>query len=389
MGLTLVSEYRISRTDSVLVIGAGVSGLTTAFLLARAGFDVKIIAEKDASECVSVVAGALWEWPPAVCGYHHDQVSLARSKEWCMESYRIFGDLSVDASTGVFMRTSNFYFTHAIDDNPHDAVKMRELIPRVEGFIRDPGIAAINGVNPEYGVVDAYAHLAPMIDTDVYTKWLLAQVLAEGVEVIRGRISGRLADQEQKILDQFKVRAIVNCAGLGSAELHGKDMYPLRGALVRVRNDGTRMPKIEEAHCVSHDERRKGEQDIVFIVPRGEDMVVLGGLAEPDQWNTEINLENHRPVREMYDRCIKFMPDIEKAEIDPIEPVRAGLRPFRPGNVCLESEPGTAIVHNYAHGGAGFSFSWGCAGEVVNMVKELARPRIAAGKPVTPQNIDY
>jgi len=100
-------------------------------------------------------------------------------------------------------------------------------------------------------------------------------------------------------------------------------------------------------------------------------MVVLGGLAEKDQWATTIDLDNHQPVRDMYERCVKFMPVIEKAEIDPVEPVRAGLRPFRAQNVCLERQPDTNIVHNYAHGGAGFSFSWGCAREVVTMVKSL------------------
>ena len=65
----------------VLVIGAGVTGLTTALCLRREGFDVTVVAEKFAPDIVSVVAGALWEWPPAVCGAHHDEASLARSRE--------------------------------------------------------------------------------------------------------------------------------------------------------------------------------------------------------------------------------------------------------------------------------------------------------------------
>jgi D-amino-acid oxidase len=359
------------RVDRVLVIGAGVSGLTTALSLYRAGLDVVLVAEKPASECVSVVAGALWEWPPAVCGYHHDQISLARSKGWCMESYEIFDELAKDPATGVFMRLSNFYFTHRIDETEHDLRKMSELAPRVRGFLRDADLASANGISPTYGVIDAYRHVAPMIDTNQYMDWLLMQVEKAGIEVTRKRIVGRLADQERELLESYRADAIANCTGLGAAELHDVPMYPLRGALVRIINNGERIPRIEQAHCVSHDERRDGEQDIVFIVPRGENMVVLGGLAEPDQWTTDINLENHQPVRDMYKRCVKFMPVIEKAEIDPAEPVRAGLRPFRAQNVCLEQQPDTNIVHNYAHGGAGFSFSWGCAREVVEMVKFL------------------
>ena len=74
------------RSERVLVIGAGVSGLTSALCLRRRGFAVTVVAESFAPRVTSVVAGALWEWPPAVCGYHRDVDSLARSKVWCRTS---------------------------------------------------------------------------------------------------------------------------------------------------------------------------------------------------------------------------------------------------------------------------------------------------------------
>ena len=75
----------------------------------------------------------------------------------------------------------------------------------------------------------------------------------------------------------------------------------------------------------------------------------------------------------MYRRCLEFMPVLAQAEIDPHEPVRAGLRPLRNGNVCLEREDATNVVHNYGHGGSGFSFSWGCAREVTATVMDAVR----------------
>lgn len=36
----------------------------------------------------------------------------------------------------------------------------------------------------------------------------------------------------------------VNCAGLGAIEFANEDMYPLRGAWIRVRNDGKTIPQI-------------------------------------------------------------------------------------------------------------------------------------------------
>jgi D-amino-acid oxidase len=352
-----------------LVIGAGVSGLTTAWLLIQNGFAVEVVAEKFAPEIVSVVAGALWEWPPAVCGYHHDQRSLWRSKKWCMISYRRFEALAAHRDTGVAMRLSNFYFPYPIESSQQDLHKMRELESVVDGFFRDSGLIASHDINPAYGLVDAYRHLAPVIDTDRYMVWLRRRVEAAGATVTQGKITGRLADCEEDLALDRGADVIVNCSGLGAAELHGRPMYPLRGALVRVRNGGMRSPIIE-SHCVSHDERHD-EQDIVFIVPRSESLLVLGGLAEADEWSVDIGLHNHEPVREMYDRCTTFMPSLADMQLDTVEPVRVGLRPFRHGNVCVEREPGTRIVHNYAHGGAGFTLSWGCAAEVAALATEV------------------
>jgi D-amino-acid oxidase len=56
---------------------------------------------------------------------------------------------------------------------------------------------------------------------------------------------------------------------------------------------------------------------------------------------------------------------------DPItRPPIAGLRPFRERSYRLEQEDvaGKFVVHNYGHGGAGITLSWGCAQEVVDLV---------------------
>ena len=64
--------------------------------------------------------------------------------------------------------------------------------------------------------------------------------------------------------------------------------------------------------------------------------------------------------------------DLQPVAIDPALVIRTitGLRPFRPsGFVVRRSEHnGKSLIHNYGHGGGGFTLSWGCA----NLALELA-----------------
>ncbi len=360
-----------------LVIGAGVSGLTTALCLARRGFGVTILADRVAPGLTSNVAGALWEWPPAVCGQHQDEVSLGRSKAWCATSYPIFEALAADPATGVHLRPVNFYFRSPVEADPRQLPKRDEVRAHVRGFRHDPALIAEAGVNPGLGIVDAYSYLAPMIDTDVYLGWLLAEFRALGGRVVPGRVDGPILDGEAALLDEHDASAIVVCAGLGAKELTGEPVVSLRGALIRVRNDGRAMPRIDSAHCVSRDGDGP-DRGFLFVVPRGGDRLVLGGLAEADEWSVDVGLDNHEPIREMYRRCVEFLPALRHAEIDAAEPVRVGLRPYRSRGVRLEAEAGTRIVHNYGHGGSGVTLSWGCALEVAGLVESLVQERAVA-----------
>jgi D-amino-acid oxidase len=54
--------------------------------------------------------------------------------------------------------------------------------------------------------------------------------------------------------------------------------------------------------------------------------------------------------------------------------VAVGLRPVRSA-VRLEAEtiaPNCLLLHNYGHGGAGVTLSWGCAAEVVRLIERNA-----------------
>jgi D-amino-acid oxidase len=359
------------RVSRVLVVGAGVVGLTTALRVRQAGWEVVVAADRFAPDITSVVAGALWEWPPAVCGHHRDEASLARSKSWCMVSYRRFRRLAQDRRTGVYLRPAVFYFRRQLETDPVEYRKMVELRRHVDGFRRDPALAVDNGVDPAVGVRDAYTYLAPMVDTDVYLDWLLDRAKNAGCEIVQARVEGDLTEREHDIRAAFDADAIVNCTGLGSVALTGEAMYPLRGALIHAYNDGRSMPRLTGAHCMAFD-HTVGGQNMVFIVPRGADRLVLGGLVEPDEWDTDLGYDTYPPIRDMLARCQQFLPALREVTLLSDQPVRVGLRPARTGGVRLDHQPGTRIVHNIGHGGSGVTLSWGCADEVVTLLDRMS-----------------
>lgn len=95
------------------------------------------------------------------------------------------------------------------------------------------------------------------------------------------------------------------------------------------------------------------------MIPRSVDCV-LGTTAEDHNWDPSVN---EPETREILERCTSLEPALKGTRI---LGARAGLRPGR-SSVRLEREG--RVIHNYGHGGSGFTLSWGCAEEV----RELAR----------------
>jgi D-amino-acid oxidase len=318
-----------------------------------------------------------------VCGRHHDDAtSLARAKAWCEASYNVFADLARDRRTGVYLRPVTFYFKRPVHEAPRQRDKMGELAAKVRGFRHDAALIRENNINPTLGLCDAYTHLAPMIDTDAYMLWLMEEVRRTNCRIVEHKVVGPLVEQAEALAATYHADAVVNCTGLGAKDLGDPLVFPVRGALVRVHNDGQAMPKLTQAHCVSNDGSGT-DQGFLFVVPRGEETVVLGGIAETGEWGLSIDLGNYNPLREMYQRCVEFLPALAAAKVDTAEPVRTGLRPFRQGGVRLEHQPGTRLFHNYGHGGSGVTLSWGCAFEVADLVESILARRFLQS-PVIP-----
>ncbi|XP_071485194.1 D-aspartate oxidase-like isoform X2 [Diadema antillarum] len=106
-----------------------------------------------------------------------------------------------------------------------------------------------------------------------------------------------------------------------------------------------------------------------------QDDVTLGGTAQVDRWDTEVDPKDSK---EIWERAVGILPSLKEAKI---LKQWVGLRPQRSKGIRVEAETmnfGTTkvrVVHNYGHGGAGITLHWGCAEDAAKLVqKELSTP---------------
>jgi D-amino-acid oxidase len=307
-----------------IVIGSGVSGLTTAVSLAEAGLKVAIWSGEPPHATTSAAAGAMWG-PYLV--EPRDKVL-----EWSRYSLAEFTTLADDPSTGVRMTSGIEAARHPMEEPPWAA-----LVPDM-GRCHDL---------PD-GFVDGFRFTVPLIDMPVYLSYLQQRFTAAG-----GLIEIRAVSTLAEAISAASV--VVNCTGLGASRLvPDEGLRPIRGQVVVVENPG-----IEE--FFSEDTGLSSE--LCCIYPHGA-TVVLGGTAEGDVWEQRADPMQGQQI---VNRCAAIVPALAEARVIS---QRVGLRPTR-ASVRVEEDVVVSdgrLIHNYGHGGAGVTLSWGCADTVTSIV---------------------
>jgi D-amino-acid oxidase len=300
--------------ERVIVVGAGVIGMSCAVRLAEVGHRVDVLARDLPLETTSVVAAALW--------YPYKALPQVRVTAWSATSYAAFADLAKDEDTGVRMlpgtevlhrRTEDPWWADAVPDLAH--------------------------IGPPREYADAWSFTAPVIDMPVYLAWLRSRLEELGGTLTRMSLAA-LPETDD---------VVVNCAGLGSRRLAGDlEVHPVRGQVVLV--DGVEL-----------DRWWLDADGPTYVVPRN-DAVVVGGTDDHDDWSRTPSPDT---AAEILRRATRLVPGLSGARV---LSHRVGLRPVRP-TVRLETEG--RVVHCYGHGGAGVTVSWGCADEVAGLVDRL------------------
>jgi D-amino-acid oxidase len=298
----------------VIVVGAGVVGLTSAVRLLEAGHRVDVVARDLPLETTSAVAPALW-YPYLAAP--HDRVTA-----WARTSYGVLAGLADQPGTGVAMRTGTELLREPSPD------------PWWRGAV--PSLDRETALPPGYA--DGWTFAAPVIDMPVHLRWLVGRVEELGGTLTRLNLSALPADGS----------LVVNATGLGARHF-GSDpsVVPVRGQVVVVEQVGLDRWVLDAGGPT-------------YVVPRADE-IVLGGTDVAGEWS---RTPDPRVAEEIVHRAAALVPALEGAKV-----VRhkVGLRPSRPA-VRLEREGD--VVHCYGHGGAGVTLSWGCADDVVGLVDE-------------------
>lgn len=305
--------------EHITTIGAGVSGLSTATVLQEAGYRVRLLAETFPPDTNSDRAGAIW-FPTRVGPA--DKVGA-----WGRRSYDHFQTLSLQPGTGVSMvdlvlleaQSTEPTWASGLPPGAYREARPGDLPPcHRQGFV---------------------LHV-PFIEPGPYLAYLLRRFRAAGGQTETGRIE-RLAAGRTRL---------VNCTGMGARTLaQDPDLIPVHGRTVRVS------AMSRPAYLV----RDEDPGELTYVFSRRGD-TLLGGTATP-----RIGDDAEGERRGILARSAALVPELAEAKVLGYS---EGIRPYRPA-IRLEMDA-AGILHNYGHGGAGFTVSWGCAEEVLALLED-------------------
>jgi D-amino-acid oxidase len=312
---------------SVAIVGAGVSGLSCAVLFAERGLHAEIFADEIGQHTTSAAAGAVW--------FPYDAEPAGKVIPWALETYRVLADLArEDSRSGVSMIELRQFSRAAkiqIPDWAH-SLGASVISTEVEKFF------------PVFR--SGYAITVPLTDTTIYLDYLAQRFIKAG-----GRINANIRLKKLEEIDP-KFDLVINCAGVGARTLvPDTDLEPHRGQVVIV-------PRIHNLACAVVCD----DPPLTYAIPRTNDCV-FGGT-------NEIN-ESRDPDSAVTSRILSECSRALNISAPKILAERVGLRPFRKSGVRLEPgrlHDGRAVIHDYGHGGSGFTLSWGCAQQVLDLV---------------------
>ncbi|CEF64671.1 D-amino-acid oxidase [Strongyloides ratti] len=182
-----------------------------------------------------------------------------------------------------------------------------------------------------------------------YVPWMKEILQKNGIQFIRKEIKN-----VNEIGKDYDI--VINCGGLNGGKISGDDdtVYPIRGVVL-------------ELDSIWH--KHFNYKDFVnFTIPMSNS-VALGTVKQDHRYDTKITDDDRK---EIWDNYLKIHPTMKEAKIlnewCHLRPERKSLR-LESEIRKLDNDKKYLLIHNYGHGGNGFTLHWGCALKVVEFIE--------------------
>lgn len=371
----------------VRILGGGVSGVTTGIVLRLLGYDVTIVAEKlmdqpDLDDPHSGDPTFASMFPAASI---IPNVAVEHGGWHTRTALRFFGALQSVPGAGV-RRQRHYDVSEAPTPTPAFARALDDLEEFTSGTT-DPRVPRRTGCDRVWG----WSFDCLFAEMPAYRRWLLDLLVALGGAFDPCR---RVNPQD---LAHFPEPIIVNCTGSGSGVLFDTqpELTLVKGVLVKVAGSGAPPGAARLSYSYTPDPtiyaRASGVAANVYFYPRA-DCWLLGGTRLPGtidgsgRWAGEEphgptldidGIQVPAPIVELNRDLVGSLTGVDIAAFEQraVFGFRCQRRAAR-GGLRLESERvgDKVVVHNYAHGGAGVTLSWGSALRVAHMVATACGP---------------
>ena len=310
--------------NKIIIAGAGISALSCAYLLAKKKmYDITIVAKEFSPNITSNKAAAFW-FP-----YHvrNDKRGIA----WVQRSYEFYKEFSKIEATGISIKTLQKFLRKGMAENEPEWL---EFMPK--GSTRKMEQSELPDLYDE-----GYEVQVPLIETQIFLPWLM-----RGLHKMNVLCKSKLITDLTSLTTQADL--VFNCTGYGSRQLCNDEM------LIPVRGQVGLLSPIENMHIYLDNETP------LYLVPR-HDAIIVGGTYEEGE---ELLQTDKATINRLLQNAYNVFPYLQQQKV---LGSWAGIRPYR-NLVRVEREKNSNIIHNYGHGGSGFTLSFGCAEEAINLM---------------------
>ncbi len=329
-----------------VIIGGGVIGLSVAWRAARAGVSVVVVDPDPGSGASHYAAGMIA--PISEAEFGEDAV-VEVNRDSAARYPAFVADVEADAGRPTGYRQCGTLHV-AVDIDEHAALERAYQHRRSMGLpvVRlsahetrelEPGLAP----SIRSGMLADSDHV---VDPRALTAALLAACANRGVEIRRGRgevavEAGRVTGVRVDGAERIDASHVVLAAGCWAGAVGGvpsedaPPVRPVKGQILRLRGGPGMIARTVRG---SH----------VYILPRGDGRVVIGGTVEERGFDTSVFAG---AVFELIRDARALIPDV--AELELVE-ASAGLRPGSPDNAPIVGEghtPGLILATGHYRNG--------------------------------------